>query len=152
MSTQIRNCFKNGSRPRKPLENRHFAWFLKQSLRCREPILRTMMRESHFRFLTLFSLRDITRLCLNQSTITENKPENQQKNRKYQRGSWGCPGLHDTRCRRRLRPRGPALLAHWLSIARASVLPTPSRLRVGGTAGTELRADERISLRASSGR
>ena len=28
----LRNCFKNGSRPRKPLENRHFAWFLKQSL------------------------------------------------------------------------------------------------------------------------
>src|SRR5271157_3151992 len=28
----VRNCFKNGSRPRKPRENKHFARFLKQSL------------------------------------------------------------------------------------------------------------------------
>ena len=28
----LRNCFKNGSRPRKPRENKHFARFLKQSL------------------------------------------------------------------------------------------------------------------------
>ena len=28
----LRNCFKNGSRPRKPRKNKHFARFLKQSL------------------------------------------------------------------------------------------------------------------------
>lgn len=75
-----------------------------------------------------------------------------EKDRKYRRGSWGCPGLHDTRCQRRLRPRWPALLAHWLSIAMTSGLLSSSLLRAGGTAGTGLRADEKISLRVSFGR